>query len=364
MAQLTEAEYRALPIDSYSTIKVFLEDRKKYYKAFILNEPVKEEKSDALTFGNLVDCLRLTPDQFESKFTMSISQIPTGQYLKFCDQLLKYTMYAVNRDTGEITRTMDDMMLDAYNACKYDRDNNIVDFKRDSFETAKAKFLNPESGLETYYKQCRDSVGKEIIDLTMLENAQRLVTNLSENFATRDIINLVSGEDIKVFNQFPIVGELGIAFTKSVPYPLKCLVDKLVINRLTKEIDIYDLKTCWDNEQEFIHNYFKYKYYIQGGVYFYLVEEWRKKEKSLADYKVNYPKFIVTESTSYKNPLIYYTTMENFIQGMKGFRIKSRYYPGVIKAVTDLQWHKENAVWTISKDNHIANGIVNMPIFE
>lgn len=361
---MTEQEYRELPIDSYSSIKVFLEDRKKYYKQFILNEPVKEEKSESLTFGNLVDCLRLTPDQFENKFTMSITQIPSGQYLKFCDQLMKQTMFALNRETGEITRTMDAMMLDAYNACKFDRDGNIIDFKRDTFDKVKANFFDPEKGLEAYYLQCRNSVGKEVIDLSMMENAQRVVSNLSDNFVTRDITNITSTEDIKVFRQFPIIGELGSGITKSVPYPLKCLVDQLVINRLTKEIDIYDLKTCWDNESEFIHNYFKYKYYIQNSVYFYLVEEWRRKQTGLGDYKVNHPKFIVAESTSYKNPLVYNTNEANFLQGMKGFKIKSRYYPGVIKAVTDLQWHKENAVWTISKDNHIANGIVDIPVFE
>ena len=361
---MTEAEYRSLPIDSYSSIKVFLEDRKKYYKEFVLLEPVKEDKSESLTFGNLVDCLRLTPDQFENKFAMSISQIPTGQYLKFCDELMKFTNYAVNRDTGEITRTMDDMMLDAYNACKFDRTGAIVDFKRDSFDVVKAKFLDPEKGLKVYYDQCRNSIGKEIIDVTMLENANRLVGKLSDHFVTRDIIGLSNNEDIRVFNQFPIIGELSAKITKSVPYKLKCLVDKLVINRLTKEIDVYDLKTCWDNEGGFVGNYFKYFYYIQCGVYFYLVEEWRRKEKGLADYKVNYPKFIVAESTSYKDPLIYHTDLNNFMQGMYGFRIKSRYYPGVIKAVTDLQWHKENAIWTISKDNHINNGIVAMPVFE
>lgn len=364
MANMTEAEYRLLQVDSYSSIKVFLEDRKKYYKQFILNEPVKEEKSEALTFGNLVDCLRLTPDEFENKFTMAINQIPSGQYLKFCTELMKQTMYSLNRETNEVSRTMDAMMLDAYNACKFDRDGNIVDFKRDSYEKVKENFLDPQKGLKAYYDQCRNSIGKEVIDLTMMENAQRVVSSLSENFVTRDIINLTSSEDVKVLNQFAIVGELKSEITGSVPYPLKCLVDKLVINRLTKKVSPFDLKTCWDNEQEFLHNYFKYKYYIQEGIYFYLVEEWRRNQRGLEDYTTDYMQFIVAESTSYKNPLIYKGSADTFMQGMKGFKIKSRYYPGVIKAVKDLQWHRESAVWNISRDNHVGNGIVTIPVFE
>lgn len=327
-------------------------------------EEVKEEESDSLTFGDLVDCLRFTPELYESKFAMLVTQMPSGQYLKFCDMLMKHTMYAVNRETGEITRTMEDMMLDAYDACKYDRNRNIVDFKRDTFEKVKENFFNPEKGLEAYYNQCRASVGKTVIDLTMLENAQRLVNNLSENFVTKEIMTLTTNADFRVFNQFPIVGELVASLTRSLPYKLKGLIDKLVIDRLRKEIYIYDLKTCWDNEYGFLQNYLKYRYYIQGAVYYYLVEQWRRGQQSLQDYKVIYPKFIVAESTGYKNPLIYSMDQESFMQGMKGFTInKSRHYTGVIKAVQDLQWHKENAVWNISKDNHIGNGLVSVPVF-
>lgn len=361
---MTEAEYRSLPIDSYSSIKDFLDDRKKYYKKWVLLEEVKEEESDSLTFGDLVDCLRFTPEAYESKFTMLVTQMPTGQYLKFCDMLMKHTMYAVNRETGEITRTMDDMMNDAYNACKYDRNGNVVDFKRDTIEKVKANFFDPEKGLEAYYNQCRASVGKTVIDLSMLENAQRLVNNLSENFVTKEIMTLTTNSDVRVFNQFPLTGELVASITKSIPYKLKGLIDKLVIDRLRKEIFIYDLKTCWDNEYGFLQNYLKYRYYIQGAIYYYLVEQWRRTQESLKDYKVIYPKFIVAESTSYKNPLIYSMTQETFMQAMKGFNTKSRHYIGVIKAVQDLQWHKENAVWNISKDNHVGNGLVPIPIFE
>jgi len=129
-------------------------------------------------------------------------------------------------------------------------------------------------------------------------------------------------------------------------------------------IYIYDLKTAWDNEQQFQYNYFKYKYYIQDAVYFYLVVEWKKKQKGLEDYAVAYPRFIVAESSNYKNPLVYTTNAENFDQGMRGFIISGRYYPGVIKGIQDLIWHKEKAIWNISKDNYESNGIVKIKPFD
>lgn len=358
---MTEQEYRALEIDSYSTLKDFLEDRKKYYRKYILKEPVKEEESPYLVFGNVVDCLQFTPTLFEEKFALAVAQVPTGQYGKFVDEMVKITFNTLS-ENGEVTMRLEDIMEEAYNKCKYDRNGNVVDFKRDSMEVAKQKFLGTE--LEMYYRQRREAFGKTVIEASTLENAQRIVNELMTNDVTKHIMTLETNEDAVVYNQFPIVGKMDATLTGSADFPLKCLVDKLVIDHKEKSIYIYDLKTAWDNEGEFLHNYFKYKYYIQMAVYFYLVVEWKRSKPGLEAYTVHYPSFIVADSSNYKNPLIYATTHENFQQGMRGFTIRGRYYPGAIKAVQDLIWHKETGIWSISKDNHTSGGIVRIQPFQ
>lgn len=358
---MTEKEYRALEIDSYSSLKVFSEDRKKYYRKFILKEILKEDETPETKFGSLVDCLRFTPEEYENRYCLALSQIPTGQYGKFVDELWKVTLNSINSD-GEVTRNLDSMLEDAYNTVKFDKDGNIVDFKRDSLEVAKRKFLGSE--LETHYRQLRESYGKTIIELSELENAQKIVQELKGNFATKEVTNLVTDKRFTVHYQFPIIGELDASITKSTPYKLKCLIDQLLIDNEKKIIYIYDLKTAWDNEQQFQYNYLKYKYYLQMAVYFYLVVEWKKKIKEIADYAVMFPRFIVAESTNYKNPLIYTTTIENFDQGMRGFVLNGKLYPGVVKLVQDLMWHKENGIWNISRDNFATGGIVKIKPFE
>lgn len=358
---MTEAEYRALPIDSYSSLKLFSEDRRKYYKKFVLGEPVREEDTPSLTTGSLVDCLLLAPSEFDSRYVLSVSQVPSGQYGKFVEELMKVTL--INTDeNGEVTKEVEDMIEDAYNAVKFDRNGNIVDFKRDSLDTVKRKFLGTE--LEMYYRQLRESHGKTVIELSTLETAQAIVNELKTNFVTKDIVNLRTEEFIIVFNQFPIIGELSSTITQSVPFPLKCLVDKLVIDHKNKEIFPYDLKTTWDNENEFVANYFKYKYYIQASVYFYLIVEWKKKQSSLDNYTVHYPRFIVADSYNYKNPLIYKTTKQNFEQGMRGFLLKGRYHQGVVSIIKDIMWHREMGIWNISRKNYINNGIIEITPFE
>jgi hypothetical protein len=361
---MTETQYRALDIDSYSSIKAFIEDRKKYYRKFVLKEPVREPESDSLIFGSLVDCLLFTPDSFDQKFSVSITNLPKGQYKKLVDELMEITQRSVD-DMGEVTRDLEDMLEEAYKNVKYDRNGNVVDFKRDSFEKVKEKFIG--SDLEIYYRQLREAHGKYVIEPVTIENALKVIGELKTNIVTQEIINMENSDKIDIYDQFPIIGSLKECLGEEVTEEeckAKCLVDKIIIDHEAKEIHIYDLKTAWDNEGEFLNNYFKYKYYIQAALYWYLVVEWAKKQEQLAVYKVRFPAFIVVDSSNYKNPLIYLTDMNNITQGMRGFIIKDKYYPGVVRAVKDMIWHKRTGIWNISKENYENNGIVRIRPFK
>lgn len=361
---MTEQEYRALKIDSYSSLKVFIEDRKKYYKKFVLEEPVKDSDSPSLVFGSLVDCLLFTPDDFDKRFTFSVTDVPKGQYKKLIDELMVITAQSVGA-SGEVTRDIEDMLLDAYRNVKYDFAGNTVDFKRDSFDVVKKKFIG--SDLELYYKQLRESFGKEVIESTTVDVALSVINELKGNSITEEIINATSNSDQDVYTQFPLIEKAIVADGTTIiddNYQLKGLLDKLIVNHKQKKIDIIDLKTAWDNEGEFINNYFKYKYYIQVAVYYYLVMEWKKGQAGLENYTVNYPKFVVADSNNYKSPLVYVTTKDNFEQGMRGFTIRGKYYPGVMRAVSDLVWHKKSGIWNISKENYKNKGIVEITPFQ
>jgi hypothetical protein len=360
---LTEAQYRALEIDSYSSIKVFIEDRKKYYKKYVLKEPVKEPDSQSITFGSLVDCLLFSPDEFDNRFTLAITDVPKGQYGKLIDELMNVTARSVSED-GEVIRELEEMLEEAYMNVKYDRNGNVVDFKRDSFDKVKEKFIG--SDLEIYYRQLREAHNKEVVESLSVENALKIISELRSNNVTAEIINMEINEKTIVYNQFPIIenlrGLLGEEVTDEEA-TFKCLIDKLMIDHETKRIYIYDLKTVWDNEGEFINNYFKYKYYIQAAMYWSLVVEWAKKDPVLQNYAVAVA-FIAVDSNNYKNPLIYFETYEALTQGIRGFTLRGKYYPGIVRAIKDMIWHKRTGIWNISKENYENNGIIKIKPFE
>ncbi len=88
----TEELYRAVMLDSSSSLKDFSMDRKKYHRKYILNEDIQEKDSVAANLGRLVETMLWEPHLFDEKFFMSsVAYIPTGLMLEFVERL--YDVY-------------------------------------------------------------------------------------------------------------------------------------------------------------------------------------------------------------------------------------------------------------------------------
>lgn len=75
----TEANYRAIYLDSSSSLKDFAMDRKKYHKKHILNEDVVEKENLAANMGRIVETNLMEPEEFDNKFFLSsLTSAPTG----------------------------------------------------------------------------------------------------------------------------------------------------------------------------------------------------------------------------------------------------------------------------------------------
>ena len=68
----TEAVYRAILLDSSSSLKEFSMDRKKYYNKYYLGKNVEDKDSQAAIMGRIVETLLMEPDEFDKRFYMSV----------------------------------------------------------------------------------------------------------------------------------------------------------------------------------------------------------------------------------------------------------------------------------------------------
>ena len=339
----TEAQYRAIYLDSSSSLKDFSTDRRKYHKKYILNEVVEDEDSKAATMGRMVETLLMEPHLFDERFYVSTClATPTNLMLEFVEALYRHTVEATSEE-GTITRSFEDMCRDAHAESGFK-------IKLDAVLT---KFIGSDA--EVYYKEIREVRPKHLTVVAAQEiaNAEKIVIELKTNPTTAEIVNLVNDVQYSVHNQLQVEGY------EVFGHMFKSMMDKVILDHKSKTVQVYDLKCTWSVENFYNEYYLYRRAYIQGFLYHKAAESWAS-EMGYGDYTILYPRFIVCDSTNYANPLVYAMTQDSMNNALDGFEYKGREYPGVAQLIGDLKWALDNDVWNISRENYLTNGVVKL----
>ena len=341
----TEAQYRAVVMDSSSSLKDFSQDRKKYYKKYILGEKVEDKDSSAANMGRIVETLLMEPHLFDDKFYMSsCSSTPTGLMLDFVEALYKHTRDATD-ENGIVTTPMNELLEAAY------RDSGF----KIKYEAVISKFIGSDA--EIYYNEIRTVRSKNltVINTTEVSIAEKIVEQLRINSTTAPIVNLTNSSRYEIIDQMQVEG-----YTID-GHPFKSMLDKVVIDHKEKTIQPYDLKCTWSVENFYEEYYLYRRAYIQAYLYYYaMLHLTEGEDSSYHDYKVEYLKFIVCDSTNYYQPLIYTLDILDMTDAYHGFIHKGRTYPGVQDLIAALTWCVTTGTWTISHKNYLSNGVVNI----
>lgn len=315
---MTIQEYRAVDCLSYSAIKDFLKKGRKYFhKKYVLREPVEDPDSSASRLGSAVDCLRFTPQDFDSLFLVGdTNNIPTGKGGVFVKELFRLQELG-----GEFIE----------NAQKaYD----MAELKKPTFEVYMQNFEG--SDLELSYINMIEAKSKTVLSLTEAGVAEHISKMLIEHKQFSKIFNSEG------YNQLPLIYEInGIQF--------KGLLDRVKIDHENKVIKPYDLKVTYEDEA-FEFNWFKNKYYIQQGIYEELIKRWKKE--NYPTYRLDPFRFIVVSSSGQNQPLLYeLTPFEGTL--MYGFQTtKGTKYKGFMEVANEINWHIQNDIWDVSKENY------------
>lgn len=338
-----EKDYRAIMMDSSSSLKDFSMDRRKYYKKYYLNESVEEKDNQAITMGRVVEVLLLEPHLFDEKFYLSAcASGPTGLMLEFVEALYRANKEATDED-GNITKSFEEMSKEAYIASGF----------KIKYEAVIGKFVGSDA--EIFYNEIRQVRAKNLTVVTMqdITNAEKIVEELKTNSITSKIVNLTRSTKFDVFNQFQIEGY-------TVDFHLfKSMIDKIIVNHEEKTISIYDLKCTYSIDGFYVDYYLYRRSYFQAYLYYRAVEsltldindEWY-------GYKVFPPIFMVCDSINYYSPLLYVLTMKDLDDAYNGFSYNGKYYSGTKETIENLKFALTNNIWNISKENYLLDGKV------
>ena len=341
----TEAQYRAVIMDSSSSLKDFSTDRKKYYKKYFLGEKVEDKDSSAANMGRIVECILMEPHLFDDKFYMSsCASTPTGLMLDFVEALYKHTRDATD-DSGVVKTPMNELLEAAY------RDSGF----KIKYEAVIGKFIGSDA--EIYYNEIRRvrTLNLTVVNTMEISIAEKIVEQLKTNSTTGPIVNLVNSSRYEIIDQMQVEG-----YTID-GHLFKSMLDKVVIDHKEKTIQPYDLKCTWSVENFYEEYYLYRRAYIQAFLYYHaMIHLASDPDSPYYKYKVEYLKFIVCDSTNYYQPLIYTLDDYDMVNAYKGFILKERKYPGVQDLIAALTWCIQTNTWNISHKNYLSNGIVNI----
>ncbi len=339
----TEELYRAVMLDSSSSLKDFSMDRKKYHRKYILNEDIQEKDSIAANLGRLVETMLWEPNLFDEKFFMSsVAYTPTGLMLEFVERLYEVTRDSTD-DDGNVSRTFKELAEEAY---------TLSSFKI-KFEQVLKKFMGSDA--ELYYNEIRKVRAKNltVVDTQQVATAEKIIETLRTSPSTKDIVSLVTSERYDIHDQFQVED-----YTVQ-GHQFKSMMDRVVIDHKEQTIQVYDLKCTW-NVENFYEEYYLYRRaYIQAYLY-YKAAKYAFMNKEIINYTVLLPRFIVCDSADYYQPLVYTLTEADMFDANNGFEHKGRKYPGVKELIDGLKWAHSNNVWNISKANFNNNGIIKL----
>lgn len=348
LPQNTITDYRQIDRLSYSALKMFYEDRKKFKTLFIDKdeEAIKKhkeelDKSDYIRMGNIVDVILTDTDNFYKYFVITKATKPSGQMLTLVDFLYEFTLK--DTENGVVSSTFEERFEKAYEALKESNGGKL----QSKLETFAGRF--EAEGLP-YFKEKLDSIGKTIITTDEDVIAQAIVESLKTSIGTKELVNAEG------LTKYPILFDVG-------DIPMKMEADKIIFDHENKTISLFDYKITSFVESFIWDGFLKKSYYIQAALYRFGLEQW-KETTEFKDYKVENMKFIVADQKNYYAPLVYETTDDHYQQGWLGFKVGNKYYKGINTLLENYKFALKENRWNISEENYSNKGKVFIPLFK
>ena len=311
---------------SYSSINKLLFSPRMFYNHYVLKQ--KEDSTDShLVIGRVLHCLLLEPANFDNQFAVMTSKIPSENNKKIIDNIFRN--YLVNQNN---TLTLEDYSKDILTHLLTINLHQSLKTDQQRLD----KILTDENN--EYFEFLKLSLGKTVIDQTILDNCKISLEVIKSNNDVRALLQL---DKIQENNEIEVYNELIVSMSdKNLPFGFKGVLDNVVIDHNSKTIFINDLKTSGKSIQDFPESVDYYKYWIQGIIYVMLASEKFLKDKQ--DWNVQLT-FIVIDKYNQVYP--YQVSSESLNKWKIDFE----------KIVTQIKWHYDNKQYNLPYDLALGN---------
>ena len=310
---------------SYSLLKSFDEHGP---KALIERQTVYNKGID---FGSKLDDFTSLPkDEFNEKYLI-VQNTLDGDLFKLAEIIVNDVTLNKSKLILNDARTINTINAIAINADLFKR------IKKD--ESRIKKFDTPEfyEFLEFMYNN-RD---KEFITPDEYSKLLACQQSLFNHKSTKKYFNC--GDYLEERYQV----ELNYEYKKR---NIKCILDKVIIDHANKTIQGIDLKSGSVSAKEFMSNFFKFKYYLQGSLYQLGISKFIN-DLGLDDYEILPFKYIYLPTFDYNNPKTFILTDKWINASWNGFTTNSGYkYRGINELIDEINWHVRHQVFNETRE--------------
>lgn len=344
-------DYRNVGGYNQSTLKKILQHPSEYIKA-VDNQEGEDSEEDHFVLGKLLDLMMYDPDKIKEKF--KITDLPSITEIQKC----------ISRTIVETMELEDVKFLDKDSpACR--------------------KMVLEACILHEYYNNRKNDTRIDGIFKDCVEYINILITSKNKVIVSNELnykainckASLLSDFRIKKYFSSKFEKEFKIDTSKDVQFfkhvivqynyrglELKGELDEVVINHKKKEIIPIDLKTLGQKIYKFKSQFWKLRYDFQAATYMLGLKN-NSEIKKLLDlgYTLSNFEFIVVESNSTNNPLIYEVSPEVLKAGTEGGTSKSGYeYEGLDQAIDKFKYHVDKDMWDYPMEYESENIIIEL----
>ncbi len=357
---ITEKQYRndMKRVINASAVKLFINDKERFVKEIVEGEPRESKQTASTLMGHLVHTLILeSREVFDEKYTITQMIPPSGQMLELINE-----MYSRDRRTrtedGSQTIQFESIFMESVQEVRFRGGIEEVAFKKKTPEWILAKFTEPdkETGIapEQYYKELLQNHGKQVVTMYQIEKAEKIAAEMRANEWINKWVNAVDSDHQHVYS------ECVVQF-KYKELEMKALIDRFIVNSITKTVEPCDIKSTWDGDGV-SYTYMTKLWYVQAAVYDMALKQFII-DQGLEGYTLLPIRWLICDTTSFQRSHSYLTSEKDLEMAYKGFKTKTgRYWPGVLEILDEIIYEWSNLSFNTTKAMIENNGVCSLDI--
>ena len=331
--------YYSDPAYNYSLLKAM--DSSQFDALNMLNGDRK--KTTALRKGGIIDTLLTgTQEEFFNTYKVFPGKFPADKAKLFCDSYIQ--LYNNSNEDLTVGSVNEELIMKARDESGFDK------------RLTKAKVIEKYNEFLPYIAASCDPInsGKELISISDYNNAKTIALNLqSDPICGYYLSNSINTQ---IFYQVPIFGKYE---HDGYLYEIKGLLDILLVDYQHKIIIPVDVKTYSDN---FVANYYYYKYYLQAELYSYLTRNFLLPEE-YAEYTMgNFTFIAINKITQIADRFIHAPNSFELDTIWDGGNLNKNEYRSFTKGINnllkELNWHIKNNRWDHTFEYYMNNYIL------